>query len=102
MKLSYEKFWIMFASQVALIAISALAIALVFDYPNLHHRPLWESVKTFFWILCLAVSILIIFTGGQSIIKSGTFFWSKVICSFILLLVWWYVAGFLLLNSYGS
>jgi hypothetical protein len=102
MKLSYEKLSIMVALQATLIAISALAIALVINFPDWHHRPPFESVKTFFLILCLVVSILIIFTGGQSILKSGTYFWSKVSCSFVFLLVWWYIAFFLMINTYGS
>ena len=92
----------MVALQLATIAFSSLAIALVFNFPDWHHRPPFESIKIFFWSISLLVSFLIIFIAGQSIIKSGTFQWSKVAWAFMFLFAWWYLVGFLLLNTYGS
>jgi hypothetical protein len=86
--------------QVALIIGAALFLAFSINFPDWHHRPP-APYKLFFW-LAGSVSVLLFMVAWftrpakKALVTLGAFL------TLVLLLVWWYIAVFLWINTYGT
>ena len=91
----------MLAWQGTLIVCAGLLLALVIRYPNVEARP-DPPPSTFFFVLLAGVS------AGLLLIATRVTFLSKARLAATMplilgaWLVWWYVAFFLWLNTFGS
>ena len=92
----------MLAWQGALILCAGFLLALVIRYPNVEARPADRTLATFFFVLLAGVSAGLLLLATRVKLRSE---WGLAATMLLIVgewLVWWYVAFFLWLNSFGS
>ena len=90
----------MIGFQVTLIIGAALILAFSIHFPDWHNRP--PAPYRLFFGLAGIVSILLFVTAWFTKPAQKAHKTLGVVLTFVLLLVWWYVACFLWINTYGS
>jgi len=90
----------MIGFQVALIIGAALILAFSIHFPDWHHRPP-QPVRLFLSLLGIVSVLLFVIAWFTKPAKKAH---EKLgaILTFVFLLVWWYVAYFLWVNTYGE
>ena len=84
--------------QAVVISVASILLAHVLHFPNWHLRPP-EPFKSFAWLLGGTTLVIIVTTAWLTNDKGlrASLAWTMGF-----LLVWWWTAGFLWVNTYGS
>ena len=90
----------MIGFQVALIIGAALLLAFSIHFPDWHNRP--PAPYRLFFGLAGIVSVLLFVIAWFTKPAKKAHQTLGAVLTFVLLLVWWYVACFLWINTYGS